>query len=88
MRRIEAGMFALSLTGHDKGRLYLVIKAEDGYVYLADGELRSLEKMKKKKEKHIQIIYRTPEGWNPEQISNDDVKRAIRQYKKSLQAHN
>ena len=85
MERIEAGMFALSKAGHDKGSLYLIIKTEGEYVYLADGKLRPLEKLKKKKCRHIQIIHRRQEDWNPEQISNDDVKRAIRQYKQSPQ---
>ena len=86
MERVETGMFAKSKAGHDAGSLYLVIQTEGEYVFLADGRIRPLAKPKKKKKKHIQIIHRTPEGWNPEQISDDDVKRAIRQYKQSLQA--
>ena len=86
MERIETGMFAASKAGHDKDCLYLVLKVEGDYVYLTDGRLRPLAKPKKKKSKHIQLIHRRPSDWNPEQISDDDVKRAIRQYKRSLQA--
>ena len=86
MERVKDGMFAISKAGHDKGNLYLIVRAAGDYVYLVDGKLRLLEKPKKKKQKHIQIVHRMPEGWNPEQISDDDVKRAIRQYKQSLQA--
>ncbi len=82
MERLEVGMFATSKAGHDKGSLYLVMKVEGEYVYLADGRIRPLEKPKKKKCRHIQIIHRKPENWNPEEISDDDIKRAIRQYKK------
>ena len=88
MERIEAGMFATSKAGHDRGVLYLISKTEGEYVWLTDGRLRPLDKPKKKKLKHIQIIHRIAENWNPAQISDDDVRRAIRQYKKSLQAQN
>ncbi len=50
------GMFAISLAGHDKGRMYVIISQEDEYVYLADGNCRPIEKPKKKKKKHIQLI--------------------------------
>jgi len=86
MERIEAGMLAVSKAGHDKGSLYLVVKAEGEFVYLCDGRLRPLAKPKKKRCRHIQIIHRMQQSWNPEQIRDDDIKRAVRQYKQSLQA--
>ena len=36
-------MFARSKAGHDKDKLYIILKMEGGYVYLTDGELRPLE---------------------------------------------
>jgi ribosomal protein L14E/L6E/L27E len=78
MERIEQGMFARSLAGHDKGSLYLVKEIKDEYVYLVDGEIRPLARPKKKKIKHIQIIRRIPEEWNPEKISDDDVKKLLK----------
>ncbi len=50
------GMFAISLAGHDKGQIYVIIRQDDEYVYLADGNCRPVEKPKKKKKKHIQLI--------------------------------
>ena len=44
MRPASAGMFARSLAGHDKGRLFVVVRVEEPYVYLADGKNRLLEK--------------------------------------------
>ena len=46
------GMFAISLAGHDKGRMYVIIKDDGEYVYLADGNIRPFERPKKKKRKH------------------------------------
>ncbi len=80
MERTEAGMFARSKAGHDKGRLYLIEKTEGEYVYLVDGAGRTLAKPKKKKQKHIQVICRIWENWEPETVNDDDIKRAIRQY--------
>ncbi|MCI8333188.1 MAG: RNA-binding protein [Lachnospiraceae bacterium] len=80
MERTEAGMFARSKAGHDKGRLYLIEKTEGEYVYLVDGARRTLAKPKKKKQKHIQVICRIWENWEPETVNDDDIKRAIRQY--------
>lgn len=82
MERIEAGMFARSKAGHDRGSLYLVYRVDEEYAYLIDGKRKTLQKPKKKNLKHIQIIRRIPEGWDPERISDDDVKRAIRQYER------
>lgn len=79
------GMFATSKAGHDKGKLYIIIKEEEEYVYLADGRLKPVDAPKKKKKKHIQIIKKT----NPNiysaieenrEISNEEVKRAIKEY--------
>lgn len=80
MESIVPGMFARSKAGHDKGSLYLIVKAEPEYVYLADGRRRPLSKPKKKKWKHIQIIKQMPEHWNLDQKNDDDIKRAIKQY--------
>lgn len=61
MERIEEGMFARSLAGHDRNRLYVIIRREAEYVWLVDGISRTLEKPKKKKIRHIQIVHRTAE---------------------------
>jgi len=79
------GMFATSKAGHDKGKLYIIIEETDEYVFLSDGRLRTVEKPKKKKKKHIQIIKKTDEAIvlsieNERQISNEEIKRAIKEY--------
>ena len=56
--RIEEGMLARSLAGHDKDRLYIIIRRDAEYVWLVDGITRTMEKPKKKKVRHIQIIHR------------------------------
>ena len=56
MDRFEKGMLVRSKAGHDAGEIFIITGTEDAYVYLADGRLRTLQKPKKKKKKHVQII--------------------------------
>ncbi|MDO4647275.1 MAG: KOW domain-containing RNA-binding protein [Eubacteriales bacterium] len=48
--------FAVSKAGHDKGMLYFVLGETDREVFLADGQIRTVEEPKKKNKKHVQII--------------------------------
>lgn len=79
------GKFATSKAGHDKKKLYVIIKEDSEYVYLVDGDLKTLDKPKKKSKKHIQIINRIDEIIQNKLetkaiIYNDDIKRAIKLY--------
>ncbi|MCU0078748.1 KOW domain-containing RNA-binding protein [Extibacter muris] len=58
MEEVKTGMLAKSKAGHDKGQVYVIMDTDDAYVYLADGRIRTLERLKKKKKKHIQPIKR------------------------------
>lgn len=52
---ISTLMYARSLAGHDKGKLYVIWQRAGEYVYLTDGALRPTDKPKKKKIRHIQV---------------------------------
>ena len=56
MDDVMRGMLAVSKAGHDKGRIYMIVDHDETFVYLCDGRLKSADKPKKKKYKHIQII--------------------------------
>ena len=58
---MRMGMPARSLAGHDRNRLYIIIRADAEYVWLADGTRRTLENPKKKKRKHVQAAHRIPQ---------------------------
>lgn len=51
------GQLVRSKAGRDKGSDFIVLKVENGYVYVADGRMRRLENPKKKKLKHVQGSY-------------------------------
>ena len=50
------GFLASSKAGHDKDKVYVIIKEDAEYVWLADGRLKTVSNPKKKSKKHIQII--------------------------------
>ena len=79
---------AISRSGHDKDNVYVIVKEEANMVYLADGSLKPLEKPKKKNRKHIQVIKKLPkeitEVFTQENFRNEEIKRAITLYQKSI----
>ena len=76
------GMKAKSLAGHDQNKIYIIIQEDGDFVFLCDGKNRTLEHLKKKRKKHVQLIkYIEPELAeklaNGSVIYNEDIKRAI-----------
>ena len=57
MKPIVKGMFARSLAGHDKGKLYVISDVQEPYVFLVDGKIRTANRPKKKKLIHVQPDY-------------------------------
>lgn len=77
------GKFAKSKAGHDKNQIYVILKEDAEYVYLVDGKLKTIEKPKKKKKKHIQIILKEDENVSKklkqdEMLINEEIKVAIK----------
>ena len=50
------GFLASSKAGHDKDKIYVIIKEDAEYVWLSDGKIKTMDNPKKKRKKHIQII--------------------------------
>lgn len=51
---IQIGQFVRSKAGRDKDRIFIVINIiDEKYVQIADGDLRRIEKPKKKKIRHL-----------------------------------
>ncbi len=51
---IQGGSIVYSKAGHDRGGMFLVLRTDGEYAFLADGKVRKLDKPKKKKQKHLQ----------------------------------
>lgn len=79
------GLVVKSRAGRDNGRLYVVIKAEGEYIYVADGDVRKTDNPKKKKLKHIQKTNQFAEQIKNrllagEVIENFEVRKALAEY--------
>jgi len=77
--------FAKSLSGHDKNQYYFVLEKDADFYLMVNGTNRSLEKPKKKNEKHVQIIKKLPveiEEILAAEQSNLTIKKAIKEYEK------
>ena len=84
------GEFARSLSGHDKGELYIIIEEHEDFLMLCDGRLKPLEKLKKKNLKHVQIVKKhiyneeiIEKLQRNERLYNEEIKRAIKLYSRS-----
>lgn len=82
------GLLAYSLAGHDKGKLYIIIKEERDYLWLSDGSSRPLENPKKKNKKHIQLVKSSISnmvvGDILQPVTNETIKRTIKLYSKDI----
>ncbi len=79
--RICVGELVKSLSGHDAGEFFLVVRAEHGSVWLCNGKTRKATHCKRKNQKHIAGTGRVCD-WvltNPERVNNTSVRRAIKE---------
>lgn len=77
---IQAGSVVYSKAGRDKTKLLLVLSVENEYAYVADGILRTVDKPKKKKMKHLQKT-NFLSGLETKMLSNSDIRKILAQFK-------
>ena len=81
------GTLVISKSGHDKDKLFIILKSDSEYIYLMDGISRTLDNPKKKNKKHVQIIDFVSNSLQEKIIAkksiiNEDIKYAIKSYYK------
>ena len=62
-----------TIAGRDAGQLFYVVKVEQEYLYLVNGKDRTLEKPKRKKRKHTQLVLRSETRVAQKLIEGDKV---------------
>ena len=84
------GLLASSKAGHDKDKIYVIIREDKEYVWLADGKYKTNANLKKKRKKHIQLIkcfnneeIRTRLLENVE-VSDLEIVMALKKYKQQM----
>jgi len=84
--KLREGQLVISKAGRDKGRFFLIYKVEDEQrVYMVDGKLRTLDRPKLKKVKHLAFTNTRMEGFErglkEEALSDKDIREYIKAYK-------
>lgn len=81
------GRVAYSKSGRDEGKYFIILGiVNNDYVYISDGDLRPVEKPKKKKVKHLNITTSESEEIKQLILSGDKVSNKV--IKKFLQSMN
>ena len=88
---IDLAHIVISLSGRDKGRLFIVCDTDANFVYLADGRLRRIESPKKKRRKHVRFVsdFETRAGEKlklGDKVLSSEIRRALSDYVKSMEA--
>lgn len=80
---IDVGQLVYSVAGRDGGRKFIVIGIIDSSnVLISDGDLRPIEKAKKKKIKHLRVLNKivlpvSDKIKNDIKVSNSDIRKAL-----------
>ena len=82
MGRYKTGMLVRSKAGHDFGMVYVIIDSDESYVYLVDGEIRTLDRPKKKKKKHTQLICNE---YDISSANDATIRKIIKEWKKEVE---
>lgn len=75
MQNVHPGQVVYSTAGRDEGRKFIILSIIDhNYVYISDGDLRKVDKPKKKKLKHLKSAGMTAEPIKEKLLSNIKVE--------------
>ncbi len=84
MQDISIGQIVISTAGRDKDDKFVVLCIiDDQYVYISDGDIRKLEKPKKKKIKHLKKLNYVAEELkgkleSKEKLSNSEIRKLLK----------
>ncbi|SNX54393.1 KOW domain-containing RNA-binding protein [Thermoanaerobacterium sp. RBIITD] len=87
MEDTPIGRIVRSKAGRDKERVFIIVGiANEKHVFIADGDLRKIEKPKKKKLIHLQMYNEVDENIKQkllkrETVTNAELIKALKQYK-------
>ena len=82
---MEVSDIVLALAGRDKGGYFLIVGADDSFLYIADGRSRKVESPKRKKRMHLQFEAKCA-GIAAEKLksgakaSNNEIRRALNEF--------
>ena len=84
MQDISIGQIVISTAGRDKDYKFVVLCIiDDKYVYISDGDIRKLEKPKKKKLKHLKKLNYVAKDIKDKleskgKLSNNEIRKLLK----------
>ena len=83
--KITEGLVVKSKAGRDKGDLFIVIRTEGEFLYIANGNLRKVDRPKKKKLKHLEVTDFISEFVKNRletlgKVTNQELRNALAEY--------
>lgn len=90
-KKFHIGDIITSVSGRDKDRHYIVMKAEDKFVWICNGKLHKTDKPKKKNIKHITLIKSANEAMadrlrKGDLVTNKEIRKSISETMKQAEA--
>lgn len=79
-RAVPVGSIVYSRRGRDAGKLFITLESDKGYVLIADGMTRKVQKPKRKKVIHIELT--TAPVIDITEMTNKKVAAAVKRYMK------
>ena len=76
----KEGLIVRSKAGRDKGGLFVILKLENEYAYIADGDLRKVDRPKKKKLRHLQLSGHEADLDLRSELRDRQVREALAEY--------
>ena len=86
---IKLGDIIYSKAGRDSARHYVVMWHDEPYIGICDGDLHKIDKIKKKKIKHIKSMeYNSSYVYNKlivgEKVTNSEIRRALDEFRNEM----
>ena len=83
----------LSTTGRDKGNIFYVVGIEGDFLFLANGKDRTLDRPKRKKQKHVQKVLRSETRVavklrNGDKVLNSELRKELAFLSREMQSNN
>ncbi len=82
---MKAGALVQSTAGHDKDWLYIVLRGDGDFVYVADGKHHGLDNPKRKRIKHLALL--EGEADTTQLLCDAHVRKAIKLLKSEGGCH-
>ena len=82
-----------SAAGRDQGKLFYVIAADETYLMLVNGKDRTLDRPKRKKQKHVQKVLRSETRVavklrNGDKVLNSELRKELAFLSREMQSNN